>query len=83
MAIWSNGQNMLVMSEVHMIGPHALWGICEHGKCKVYMCYLVTNLNHTPILGPEGGEVTPSYINAYTCAQDLFIGGLFTLHKIL
>jgi hypothetical protein len=27
------------------------------------------------------GEVTPSYINAYTCAHDLFIGGLFTLQK--
>ena len=25
------------------------------------------------------GEVTPSYINAYTCAWDLFIWGLFTL----
>ena len=27
----------------------------------------------------RGGGVTPSYINAYTCAHDLFIGGLFPL----
>ena len=29
------------------------------------------------------GEVTPSLINAYMCAQDLFIGGLFTLQRRL
>ena len=29
------------------------------------------------------GEVTPSLINAYMCAHDLFIGGLFTLQKRL
>ena len=27
--------------------------------------------------------VTPSYIDAYTCAQDLLIGGLFILQKRL
>ena len=30
-----------------------------------------------------GGGVTPSYINACTCAHDLFIGRLFTLEKRL
>ena len=29
------------------------------------------------------GEVTPSLINAYMCAHDLFIGGLFALQKRL
>jgi hypothetical protein len=28
-------------------------------------------------------EVTPSLLNAYTCAHDLFIRGLFTLYKRL
>ena len=30
----------------------------------------------------HGGGVTPSYIDAYTCAQDLFIGGYWTLFYI-
>ena len=33
------------------------------------------------IRDPWEGGLTPSYINAYNCAQDLFIGGLFTLQK--
>ena len=29
----------------------------------------------------SGRGVIPSYIDAYTCAKDLLIGGLFTLQK--
>ena len=34
---------------------------------------------HCFVAKKETGKVTPSYINAYTCAQDLFIRGLLTL----
>ena len=41
------------------------------------------NLEQSP-MGDDLGEVTPSYINAYTCAHDQFIrGGIYHVEKII
>ena len=66
--------NLYVLSFVYTLTQNVLWALHEKWFVKIYKSLSIYIYFR---------EVTPSYINAYTCAQDLFIRGLFTLQKRL